>query len=187
MPTYVRVFERDIPKGARNIKRVENGSGPIFYKVGHTGKVVETHDRYEGDNESSYWATVSEGGAFKSICIGSDRTSGYAEIDAPQVLMARWVKHEAARKEKLRVEAAKEAARREAERQAFVMTQPHRDTIVEVVKGRLVPKGFVGRVTWLGDSTFGPRLRIVDEASGTAYFIAAANVKVLSQPAGFRP
>jgi hypothetical protein len=183
MPTYVRLH-KEPPKGARNIKR----EGATIWKVGHIGKVVRAYDSYIGDGDSAYLATVFEGGTFKNINVGStyDYPAGHGVVDAPPALMERWRKYEAARKEKIRKEQAAYDAAREKERVAYVLTQPHRGGMVQVIKGRKVPIGFVGRVVWAGDSAFGPRLRIQNE-TGEAYFIAAGNVKVISQPPGFKP
>ena len=188
MPTYERLY-KEPPKGARNISRQGSPGNPVFFKIGHIGKVVGLHDAYIGDGDSAYYAVVYMNGTFKSVNVGStyDYPRGYGEVDAPPALIERWRKYEAAQREKRRAAAAKIAAEQEKRRVAYELTQPHRGATVQVVKGRKVPIGFVGRVTWLGDSAFGPRLRIQNDSNGEAYFIASGNVKVLSQPPGWKP
>lgn len=52
--------------------------------------------------------------------------------------------------------------------------------LVEVVKGRKVPKGTVGEVFWLGEDSFGkPRLGMRD-AAGQIHWTAVANVVAMT-------
>lgn len=55
-----------------------------------------------------------------------------------------------------------------------------RGAIVEVWKGRKVAKGTVGEVFWIGDTQFGTRIGLKDEA-GDIHWTAASNVRELCQ------
>jgi len=82
---------------------------------------------------------------------GGGRT-GTAEVDAtPEVLAAVDVYEAKLAAEK----AAYEAARRQAEAQAE-HDRPARGKIMQVVKGRKVPKGTVGEVVLTGEGQYGP-------------------------------
>ena len=179
-------------KGARNIEHVDThtSTGIVYFKIEYVGKVVETGSTYIGDGDSSYWAIVAAGSAFKKIWTGSTYDTyygGHAEVDAPADLIARWQLVKAARRAKAMAASAKIAATRERERVAYEMTQPHIGAKVKVVKGRKVPVGMVGTVTWVGESNWGRRARVAPEGGAEPVFIATSNLKVLSQAPGFRP
>jgi hypothetical protein len=152
--------------------------------------VVELGEHYIGDGDSSYSAVVWTGGTFKEIIYGSTYSGQYgshAEIDAPPALIARWRTTKAAREAKRRAAEQKYRDEREKARVAYEMTQPHVGTIVEIIKGRKAPKGFVGRISWIDRGAWGLRARVVNDRTGEFYFTAASNLKVISQPPGFRP
>jgi len=53
-----------------------------------------------------------------------------------------------------------------------------RGKTVRVVRGRKVPRGLEGEVTWYGENQWGPRVGIRD-INGTVHWTAASNVEVL--------
>jgi hypothetical protein len=75
--------------------------------------------------------------------------------------------------------ALSEAARKIDEtRRAVEAATPRKGKVVEVFKGRKVPRGTRGKVIWLGDGDYGARVGIKD-ASGAVHWTAASNVRVL--------
>jgi hypothetical protein len=191
MAIHQRLYERELPKsGTRGLEKRETSQGPIYYRVKNAGKVVELGDHYLYDGDSSYYAIVWAGGKFQEIVYGStygDQYSSHAEIDAPPDLRERWRKTKALREQKRRAANQQRIEEAEKARVAYELTQPHVGTIVEIAKGRKAPVGFIGRVSWLGQSQFGLRARVVNDHSGEFYFTAASNLRVISQPPGFRP
>jgi hypothetical protein len=65
-----------------------------------------------------------------------------------------------------------------ADRQAFYeASKVSIGTTVKVVRGRKVPLGFVGQVTWIGDRGYGESVRIAPE-NGEVKFTSIRNVEV---------
>lgn len=56
---------------------------------------------------------------------------------------------------------------------------PQRGDIVEVFKGRKVPKGTVGEVFWIGDGRWGTRVGIREEGREEPWWTAASNCRVV--------
>lgn len=56
---------------------------------------------------------------------------------------------------------------------------PRRGDIVEVFKGRKVPKGTVGEVFWVGDGRWGLRVGIREEGREEPWWTAASNCRVV--------
>ena len=189
MAIHARLYE-PIKKGTRHLETRQSSHGPIYYQVQYAGSVVELGDHYLYDGDSSYYAIVWTGGTFKEVIYGSTYNSqygSYAEIDAPADKIAHWRKVKTARDTKRRAAEARQREAAEKIRAAYEMTQPHVGTIVEIIKGRIAPKGFVGRISWIDRGTWGLRARVVNDKTGEFYFTAAGNLRVISQPPGFRP
>lgn len=104
---------------------------------------------------------------------------GTATIDATDAVKSAVAAWEAA-------EAAKRAEAARLDAIARVMAEAGRvgrGKTVIVVKGRKLPKGFTGRVFWLGDTKYGRRVGI-ETADGKREFTAIGNVEVVD-PASY--
>lgn len=49
--------------------------------------------------------------------------------------------------------------------------------VVIVARGRKIPKGIIGKITWTGESDFGPRARVQPDL-GEAFFIPLKNLDI---------
>lgn len=165
----------------------KNGYPSSYENVGepeYVGQVVSLHTSYDVRKMSDIWADdfyaiVWTGTGTTSIFLGSNfelqDTVARATVDAtPEVLAA----YAAWGTEQARV--AAENQRRQAKVQANEAAQtrllaPVKGYPARVIKGRKVPVGTEGTITWEGDSAYGWRVGIRD-AAGTVHYTAISNV-----------
>jgi hypothetical protein len=144
---------------------------PLYMKRTHVGLVLEDRER-NGYDDSDFYAIVWNPETCKpeSIPYGTTRAWTYPNgcaVDAPPEILAAYKAWQEARAK----EARKEYEAREA-------ATPRKGKVVEVVKGRKVPKGTRGEVIWLGEGSYGPRVGIKDLA-GAVHWTSVSNVRVV--------
>lgn len=164
-----------------------NGYASSYEDVGepeYVGQVVTLSADYDVHKMSDIWADdfyaiVWTGTGTSRIFLHSNfelqDTAARATVDAtPDVLTA----YHAWRAEQVRVacEAQQLRARAQANEAAQErLTTPRMGYPARVVKGRKVPVGTDGTITWEGDSAYGRRVGIRD-AAGTTHYTAISNV-----------
>jgi len=108
----------------------------------------------------------------------NETTRGEATVDADPAVLAAWKAEEDRKAEAYRVA---EADRLEAGTEArfkALLTEVKKGAEAVVVKGRKVPKGTRGVITWAGPGNYGPRVGIKD-AQGTVHYTSESNIEVL--------
>jgi hypothetical protein len=156
-------------------------------KVAYVDRVLATFTRCErimSDvwEDVRYVTVYTDAGDFVDVAVGY---KGSFEVDAPAALVAKWEESK-----KLAAEWAKVRAKVAAEREAVARAKreaatPYRGKTVKVVRGRKVPRGFVGEVIWYGEGKkygyYGSApLRVgVKDATGTVHWTDAKNVEVI--------
>lgn len=145
-------------------------------KQTYVGAVLDTRE-YNGYNDSDFYAVVwDDTQGIIEVEYGSTRyhSDSYATADATAEVVEkanRWAS------EKLNYICPMYSAKR-AEKKIEVGSE------VVVCKGRKVAHGFAGRITWVGMTKFGKRVRI-QPAKGEAVFTAIENVCLFAVPVNF--
>ena len=142
----------------------------------HVGRVIEVFNRdYRAMSDVYTYATfalvLTDEGKLSEILVNSnfecDVGGGRAVVDAiPEVL---------AQVEALRLAAQAAAEKAAEEREAARIVRGRR---VRVVRGRKIPIGTEGEVSWYGQTQYGARVGIRD-LQGNVQFTAATNVIVV--------
>jgi hypothetical protein len=168
--------------GGVNVVAKNYDGEDVYYRASHHGLVLACGESYLWDGEFTYYALVwnPENGKPEQIHTGDTRAlrNGYAVVDAtPEVLAAYkayQARIEAERLERARAEREKDI-RESCEARAKA---PAKGTRVRVVKGRKVPNGTEGECFWVGETQYGTRIGIRDDA-GTVHWTAATNAVAL--------
>lgn len=149
-------------------------------EVTHEGLVLEIYRTTERVM-SDVWADFSHARIWdphtrspSSIYLSNSEFGGdkEAEVDATPEVVAAWEAWKAEELVKAR-RLAHEAACDQAHKRLLVPSIGHN---ARVVRGRKVPVGTEGVVTWAGPSTFGPRVGLRD-TTGATHYTAASNVE----------
>lgn len=142
----------------------------------YIGRVVEVFNRdYRAMSDVYTYATfalvLTEEGDLREVMVNAnfecDMSGGRATVDATPEVLAQV----AAIREATRLAAEKAAEEREAARIV-------RGRRVRVVRGRKIPIGTEGEVSWYGQTRYGARVGIRD-LQGNVQFTAATNVVVV--------
>jgi hypothetical protein len=150
------------------------------YEQLHTGLVVAVREE-NGYNDSDWYATVydEEKDTFFEVLVGTTRCYflGGHEIDASDEIKQKW--NDLMKKQAREREAAYYLAKR---------MKVGEGKTVEFVKGRKIPIGTKGVVTWLGIDKYDPRkekLRVgVKLENGDFVYTTETNLKVLIDERG---
>lgn len=175
-------FDADkVPADAVNVEEnLDAGSGKTYW-TWHTFVGLCLSDReYNGYDDSDWAMTVwnAEKGEPEEIVYASTRGWTYpaygsfvdATAEVRDAFMA-WQAEQIRLSNLARLEADARVAQHEAEQ-----ARPGRE--VEVVKGRKVPVGTIGRCFWRGFGKFGERVGLTT-ASGETFWTAADNCKAV--------
>lgn len=151
---------------------------PTYVEVMYTGRVVAEREM-NGYHDSDFYARVeTQPGVFTEVMWGTTRFYAYGNgcyVDATPEVKERW---EAVQRE--RAEKAAHAARvRHHERLIADAKLPSKGDLIEVVRGRKVPRGTVGVVFWVGTCQFSGKPRIgFNDSNGTTHWTAGSNCEV---------
>jgi hypothetical protein len=174
-------------------KKVKNESGRYEWvetEVTHVGLVLGntmSHERrvmsdaYADEYSVQVWDP--EAGKATVVTLGTnfdlETRRGHSTIDAlPEYREAHKVRAEAYR---VKQEAAELQARTEAreDRAREELLTLCKGAEVVVVKGRKVPKGTRGIVSWMGDGNYGPRVGILTKDGDKPLYTAESNIVVV--------
>lgn len=168
-------FDKDrVPENAVNLKEVPaNVHGYTMWTwETHVGLCIRDREA-NGYNDSDFYMTVwnHELNQPEEICFASTRGWTYpaygSYIDAtPEVmnLYNEWINFQEKKAREKAIEQEKRTVRKYKE--------------VQVIRGRKVPIGTVGRVFWIGDTGWGESVGI-ETASGERHFTSVKNVEVI--------
>lgn len=138
----------------------------------HVGLCIEDYER-NGYSDSDWYMVVWNPETKKPETIEFASTRGWSypcygsRPDATPEVLSQYQNYK-------RVQA--EAAERE--RQVRLAKTPAKGKALRVVRGRKIPVGTTGVCVWIGDSTYGTRCGIKDEA-GQVHWTAVSNVEVV--------
>ncbi len=140
-----------------------------------TGRVVAV-EHYYFDGLTDYWTMVWNP---ETLVVEHGTGCHYGvAVDAPAWVVAFYTIAKAiARNEK----AAREAHSKALAASDNESVRPSRGKLVQVVRGRKVPKGSVGTVFWLGENKWGWSVGM-ELPSGERVFTSSGNVEVLEGP-----
>ena len=146
--------------------------------VTHVGNVLGVSTTwYDSMSITSYYARVWEEGTVKTVHVyddHSDRKGAEIVVDATEEVKTEYMEW-----------VVSSRVRKEAEDAAAEALIPRVGRVVEVVKGRKVPKGTTGKVFWKGVDKFKTnrwstayRLGLTTE-TGETVWVAESNVRVV--------
>ena len=151
----------------------------IFIEKKHEGRVVATGE-HNYHNDSDFYAVVydQKTDSFFECEFGTTRHYTYnngATIDAPKHLIDLYIERE-----------RQASIEREREYYRKKRLTVGRDKTVKVVKGKKVPVGTTGKVTWIGFDNYRKgeyRIGIIDD-QGKTHYTSASNVIVTHDSSG---
>ncbi len=142
-----------------------------------TGRVVAVESSYY-DGLNDVWTMVWNPETL-AVEYGAGVGGPEPKVDAPAWVVAFYTIAKAVARQEAAAERAHAAARAASYDEAI---RPSRGKLVQVVRGRKVPKGSVGTVFWLGENKWGWSVGI-ELPSGERVFTSTGNVEVLEGPA----
>lgn len=147
----------------------------VWMATSHEGLVLSTGE-HNWHDDSDFYAIVWDEAAGEPTKIIYASTRGWtypngASVDATPEIRAKAQAWYAAR-----------AAERQAADVAREAATPRQGKLLQVVKGRKVPKGTMGECIWTGLGQWGARVGLRD-AAGNVHWTATTNVIVVAQAA----
>ena len=146
----------------------------------YIGWTVALTSTYLGDGDSSFYTIYfdAERGTFERYCTGYDPAG---KVDAPEDVQEAWAAEQEAVRATQRAARMRRAIQDQIAHEARQAALPTSGKIVEVVKGRTVPKGTRGMVMRRTEGQWGMRLWIEAEGTQERFWISEDNVQVIAQ------
>lgn len=147
---------------------------------GFAGSIVAIESHYLGDCQTDYSVYAWNAATLAVEYVGGfqDYAPGHIKVDGPQWVVVFYAIAKDITRREHEIKRAAQKAADDAERESRIV---RRGKLVEVVRGRKIPKGTVGTCFWVGECKFGWRVGI-ELANGERAFTASSNVEVCEGP-----